>query len=147
MLHHDGKLRTLITLAKRGYRLPRVFEAVTIETMMDGNAVERFDPSEFRKFVNKARGEQNLRSLASRAVRAAKRELVAGRNDIGNGRLAHQDGFVAGEFFPRLNQKRGRRTPFPSKKAMNCGGAQIALTPRIAEQNPAVASSENECGA
>src|SRR6266404_6819744 len=88
VLHHDGKLRPLITLAKRSYRLARVFEAVTIQAMMDGNAVERFDPSKFRKVVNEARGEQNLRSLAGRAIRAAKRELAAGRHDIGNGCLA-----------------------------------------------------------
>ena len=68
VLHHDGKLRPLITLAKRSDRLPRVFEAVTVEAMMHGNAVERFDPGEFRKFVNEASREQDLRSLAGRAI-------------------------------------------------------------------------------
>ena len=105
VLHHDGKLRPLITPAKRSDRLARVFEAVAVEAMMHGNAVESFHPGEFRKFVNEASREQDLRSLAGRAISAAKRELAAGRHDVGNGCLAHRDGFVAGEFFSRFNQK------------------------------------------
>src|SRR5215212_130961 len=55
MLHHDGKLRPFISLAICRYRLSRVFEPVTVKTMMHGNTVERLDTREFGKLVDQAR--------------------------------------------------------------------------------------------
>jgi len=66
VLHHDSKLRPLISPAISRYRLSRVFEPVTVKTMMHGNPVERFDTGEFGGFVNQARRKKDFRSIASR---------------------------------------------------------------------------------
>jgi hypothetical protein len=82
VLHHDGKLRTLIRFAKRGYRLSWLLEAVAIKTTVNGNTVEKFDSSEHGKFVNEAGCEQDLRCVAGRAVRAGKFERAADGHNI-----------------------------------------------------------------
>ena len=147
VLHLEGKLRPLILPAVCSYRLSRVFETVAVKAMMHGNPVERFDPHEFGKLVNQARCKQDFRSTAGGAVGADKFEPIASGADARYRRPAHRDRLVAAEFLPRLIQKLGRRTPFPSQKAVNCVGAQIALMPCVAEQYFAEAPSQDEGGA
>src|SRR3954468_21903467 len=52
VLHHDGKLRPSISFAICRYRLARIFEPITVKTMMHGNPVESFDTREFGELVN-----------------------------------------------------------------------------------------------
>ena len=105
VLHHDGKLRPLISPAISRYRLSRVFEPVTVKTMMHGNPVERFDTCQFGKLVNQARRKKDFRSAASRAVRTDKLESVSGTADGRDPRTARRNGLVAREVFPRFIQK------------------------------------------
>jgi len=69
---------------------------------MHGNPVEGFEPGKFGELVNEPGRKKDFRGRASRAVRADKLELFAGRDDAGDPRTAHRDGFVAGEFFQRF---------------------------------------------
>ena len=103
--HHDGELRPLIPLAICGYRFPRVFETVTVKTMMNGNSVERFDPGQLWQLVYETRRKKDLRSGAGRAVRTYKLKLLVRRADVRYPRLAHRDGLVAGEFFRASSRK------------------------------------------
>ena len=142
--HHDGELRPLIPLSICGYRFPRVFETVTVKTMMDGNSVERFDPGQLWQLVYETRRKKDLRSGAGRAVRTYKLKLLVRRADVRYPRLAHRDGLVAGEFFSRLVQEVQGGPAFPSEQAVNRAGAQIALMTFIAEQCVAVAPSQEK---
>lgn len=128
VLHCDGKLRSFIPLAIGGQRFSCIFKTIAVKAMMDGNPVERLNSFELRKFVNETGCKKDFRGCASRAVRADKLEFPAGRDDAGDPRPAHRDGFVAREFFQRLVQEIRRRLPFPSEEAVDRMRAPIALT-------------------
>jgi len=146
VLHHDGQLRALITLAIGSYRLPGIFETVAVKTVMHGNPVEGFEAGKFGELVNEPGRKKDLRSRAVRPVRAYEIKRLAGRNDIGYPRPAYVDGFIAGEFLQRFAKEIRRRPPFSSEQAMDGVGAQIALAALIAEQRPPVAPSQDERG-
>ena len=147
MLHHDGQLRALITLAIGSYRLPGIFETVAVKTVMHGNPVEGFEPGKFGELVNEPGRKKDLRSRAVRPVRTYEIKRLAGRNDVGYPRPADLDGFIAGEFLQRFAKEIRRGPPLSSEQAMDGVGAQIALAALIAEQRPPVAPSQDERGA
>ena len=147
VLHHDGKIRTLVSLAVRCHRPTGIFEAVAVQTVVDRHSVKLFQTRNLRKLVYKAGGQKDFCSEAPAAVIAVKLETVSGRRDSGNFRYLDGDRIVTRQITPGVAQEGGWRLPLTAKETVDRLRGAVALPGFIADQNLPMAPPQNQGGA